>query len=150
YLINLGNPDPSLWAQAVTAFTDELERAEALGLSCVVVHPGSHMGAGLEAGLGRVTAALDQSLARTAGYRVKVALENTAGAANPSGGRHALGLGRFGLCSTGHPCAAGPNVSLVPRAPAPASVLRSLPGLRGLGGRLGRSRRVGGGVSAWW
>src|SRR5438128_2560332 len=41
YLINLGNPDTSLWAQAVTAFTDELERAEALGLSCVVVHPGS-------------------------------------------------------------------------------------------------------------
>src|SRR2546430_16856310 len=33
YLINLGNPDASLWAQAVTAFTDELERAEALGLS---------------------------------------------------------------------------------------------------------------------
>src|SRR5437660_185648 len=31
YLINLGNPDASLWAQAVTAFTDELERAEALG-----------------------------------------------------------------------------------------------------------------------
>src|SRR5262245_24980414 len=35
YLINLGNPDPGLWTQAVTAFTDELERAEALGLSCV-------------------------------------------------------------------------------------------------------------------
>ena len=27
YLINLGNPDPALWAQAVTVFTDELERA---------------------------------------------------------------------------------------------------------------------------
>jgi len=51
YLINLGNPDTSLWAEAVTAFTDELERAEALGLSCVVIHPGSHMGAGLEVGL---------------------------------------------------------------------------------------------------
>ncbi len=73
------------WAQAVAAFTDELERAEALGLSCVVIHPGSHMGTGLEAGLGRVVAALDESLARTAGYRVKIALENTAGAGNTIG-----------------------------------------------------------------
>src|SRR4029453_12457729 len=85
YLINLGNPNTALWAQAVTAFTDELERAEALGLSCVVIHPGSHMGTGLEAGLGRVVAALDESLARTAGYRVKIALENTAGAGNTIG-----------------------------------------------------------------
>ena len=79
YLINLGTPNSALWSQAVTAFTDELERAEALGLSCVVIHPGSHMGAGIEAGIGRVTAALDEALGRTAGYRVKVALENTAG-----------------------------------------------------------------------
>ena len=85
YLINLGNPDSALWAQAVTAFTDELERAEALGLSCVVIHPGSHMGTGIEVGFARVVAALDESLARTAGYRVKVALENTAGAGNTIG-----------------------------------------------------------------
>src|SRR5881628_609728 len=85
YLINLASPHPSAWAQAVTAFTDELERAEALGLSCVVIHPGSHMGAGLEAGLRRVIAALDQVLARTSGCRVKVALENTAGGGNSLG-----------------------------------------------------------------
>jgi deoxyribonuclease-4 len=85
YLINLGNPNPVLWSQAVSAFTDELERAEALGLSCVVIHPGSHMGTGLDAGLARVTAAVDASLARTAGYRVKIALENTAGAGNTIG-----------------------------------------------------------------
>src|SRR5207249_6261544 len=78
YLINLASPDATAWAQAVDAFTDELERGEALGLSCVVIHPGSHMGAGLETGLRRVIAALDQVLARTSGCRVKVALENTA------------------------------------------------------------------------
>src|SRR5258705_12298214 len=43
------------------------------------------MGTGIEAGIGRVTAALDESLARTAGYRVKIALENTAGAGNTIG-----------------------------------------------------------------
>ena len=85
YLLNLASPDPAAWAQSVSAFTDELERAEALELSCVVIHPGSHMGAGLEVGLRRVTAALDETLGRTAGYRVKVALENTAGGGNSLG-----------------------------------------------------------------
>lgn len=85
YLINLASPDAEAWAQAVDAFTDELERGEALGLSCVVIHPGSHMGAGLEPGLRRVIRALDRALARTAGCRVKVALENTAGGGNSIG-----------------------------------------------------------------
>src|SRR2546426_10026119 len=85
YLINLASPDATAWAQAVDAFTDELERGEALGLSCVVIHPGSHMGAGLEPGLRRVIGALDGALARTAGYRIKVALENTAGGGNSVG-----------------------------------------------------------------
>ena len=85
YLINLAAPEAAAWERAVDAFTDELERAEALRLSCVVIHPGSHLGAGLEAGLARVTAALDEVARRTSGYRVKIALENTAGAG------HALG-----------------------------------------------------------
>jgi deoxyribonuclease-4 len=120
YLINLGNPNTALWAQAVAAFADELERAEALGLSCVVIHPGSHMGAGLEAGLGRVTAALDESLARTAGYRVKIALENTAGAGNSIGRtfgelatliERAARPERIGVCvDTCHLFAAGYNL----------------------------------------
>src|SRR4030095_1493844 len=116
YLINLGNPDSALWAQAVTAFTDELERAEALGLSCVVIHPGSHMGAGLETGPARVTAAWAESLARPPGYRVKIALENTAGAGNSIGRtfgelatliERAARPERIGVClDTCHLCAA--------------------------------------------
>lgn len=85
YLINLAAPDAAGWNRALDAFTDELERAEALRLSCVVIHPGSHRGAGLEAGLARVSAALDEVTRRTPGYRVKVALENTAGAGHAIG-----------------------------------------------------------------
>ncbi len=92
YLINLAAPSAPAWRQAVDAFTDELARAEALGLSCVVIHPGSHLGEGAAAGLARVTAALDEVTRRTAGYRVKVALENTAGAGNVVGAR----LGELG------------------------------------------------------
>jgi len=85
YLINLAAPDPVAWRRAVDVFVDELTRSEALGLDCLVIHPGSHLGAGREAGLARVTAALDEALRRTPGYRVRVALETTAG------GGHAIG-----------------------------------------------------------
>jgi deoxyribonuclease-4 len=85
YLINLAASGAASWRQAVDAFTDELERAEALGLASVVIHPGSHGGEGVDAGLARVVAALDEVTRRTAGYRVRIALENTAG------GGHTLG-----------------------------------------------------------
>lgn len=105
---------------AMNTFTDELERAEALGLRCVVIHPGSHMGAGLVAGLARVTRALDEVTRRTDGYRVKVALENTAGAGHAIGKRFAE-LGqlvararrpeRLGVCiDTCHLFAAGYDI----------------------------------------
>ena len=120
YLINLASPNPTAWTQAVAAFTDELERAEALGLSCVVIHPGSHMGAGLEPGLRRVTAALDETLARTRGYRVKIALENTAGGGGSIGRTfaelaalidHAARPERLGVCvDTCHLFAAGYDI----------------------------------------
>lgn len=120
YLINLCRADTPASRQAIDAFTDELERAEALGLTCVVIHPGSHLGAGLEAGLACVTAALDEALARTAGYRVKVALENTAGA-GATVGRTFAELGallrrsarpeRLGVCiDTCHLFAAGYDI----------------------------------------
>jgi deoxyribonuclease-4 len=85
YLVNLGTPVDAEWRHAIAAFHDELERAEALGLPFVVIHPGSHKGAGLEAGLARVAAALDELTRRTAGYRVRIVLENTAGAGDTIG-----------------------------------------------------------------
>jgi deoxyribonuclease-4 len=85
YLVNLASPSPEGWRQAVDAFTDELERAEALGLACVAIHPGSHLGTGVPAGLARVATALREALGRTRGYRVRIALENTAGAGGTLG-----------------------------------------------------------------
>jgi deoxyribonuclease IV len=79
YLINLAAPAEAEWKRAVAAFQDELERAEALGLPFVIIHPGSHRGEGLDKGIGRIGAALDEVIARTRGYRVMVLLENTAG-----------------------------------------------------------------------
>lgn len=79
YLINLASPDGELWQKSLDAFIVELERAEALGLRGVVMHPGSHTTASVEEGLARVIRALDIALERTAGQRVGIWLENTAG-----------------------------------------------------------------------
>jgi deoxyribonuclease-4 len=85
YLINLATPDPAERARAVAALVDDLERAERLGLPFVVLHPGSHRGAGVEAGLATLVSALDEATRRTEGWSVRVALENTAGAGNSLG-----------------------------------------------------------------
>jgi deoxyribonuclease-4 len=85
YLINLAAPTPDEWRRAVSAFHDELARAEALGLDFVVIHPGSHRGDGVDSGIRRIGAALDEVIARTRGYRVMVLLENTAGAGGTIG-----------------------------------------------------------------
>ena len=79
YLINLATPDDTLWHKSQDALVDDLERCERLGLPGLVIHPGSHMGSGEEAGIARITAALDAVHARLPGYDAQVWLEVTAG-----------------------------------------------------------------------
>jgi len=43
YLINLGNPDEQKLEKSRTAFIDELNRADTLGLKLLNFHPGSHL-----------------------------------------------------------------------------------------------------------
>lgn len=79
YLINLASPDDELWQKSLEAFVIELERAEALGLAGVVMHPGSHLESSPEEGLQRIVEALSEVHRRTSGYRVETWLETTAG-----------------------------------------------------------------------
>jgi len=85
YLINLATPVPAEWRRAVDVFHDELERAEALGLPFVIIHPGSHRETGLDGGVRRVARAIDELHARTRGHRVRIVLENTAGGGSSIG-----------------------------------------------------------------
>src|SRR5262249_55421405 len=54
YLINLASPDDALRQKSLEAFTIELERAEALGLMGVVMHPGSCLDSSEDEGLSRI------------------------------------------------------------------------------------------------
>jgi len=79
YLINLAAPDPAILGKSRAALADELSRAAALGLEGVVVHPGAHLGEGVEAGLDAVARSLDAILAELPAAGPRVLLELTAG-----------------------------------------------------------------------
>jgi deoxyribonuclease-4 len=79
YLINLASPDDVLWQKSLKAFTIELERAEALGLLGLVMHPGSCVTCTEDEGLARVITALDAAHQSTKGFRTLTLLETTAG-----------------------------------------------------------------------
>lgn len=79
YLINLCSPEDALWNKSLEAFLVELDRCETLGIRYLVTHPGSHTGAGEEAGLSRLIRALDRIHAQRPRQDVMVLLETTAG-----------------------------------------------------------------------
>ncbi len=79
YLLNLGTPDEALWTRSRDMLITELERCEALGVGWLVLHPGSHVGSGEEAGLARVAQGLGEVHAATPGFCAQILLETTAG-----------------------------------------------------------------------
>ena len=79
YLINLASPDDDLWNRSIDSMTLELEAPRRSGWARLVAHPGAHLGSGEEHGLGRIARAIDEVHRRTAGVRVRIALESTAG-----------------------------------------------------------------------
>src|SRR2546428_12871357 len=86
YLINLSATSRRMLGVARTAFIEELERAQVLGIPYVIFHPGAHMGKGVPAGLYRVTESLDHCLSRADAPGVTPVLEKTAGV-GPAPGR---------------------------------------------------------------
>jgi deoxyribonuclease-4 len=79
YLINLAAATAGLREQSITALGDEMDRAEALGLDGLVMHPGSYT-TGTEAeGLRLIADALAVLLRARPGSRTMILLEHTAG-----------------------------------------------------------------------
>lgn len=80
YLINLASHKEEIRVKSVQAMAAEIERAAALNIPYIVMHPGSHGGDGVDAGLERFVKHLDEAieLAEKAND-VMVLIENTAG-----------------------------------------------------------------------
>jgi deoxyribonuclease-4 len=79
YLINLASPEGELRRRSLDTFVEELRRASLLGLSHLVVHPGTHGGDGENTGIRRIAEGLDEIQERATDCPVSVALEGTAG-----------------------------------------------------------------------
>jgi deoxyribonuclease IV len=79
YLINLAAPADELFQKSIDAFVMEWERTERLGLDHLVMHPGSHVGSGDDAGLRRVIHGLNEAAKRCQGFHSRVLIETTAG-----------------------------------------------------------------------
>ncbi|HVL67795.1 MAG TPA: deoxyribonuclease IV [Vicinamibacterales bacterium] len=120
YLINVGTAQPALRAQSIAALREELDRAEALGLDGLVMHPGSYT-SGTEAdGLRLIAEALQQLLADRPRAKTKLLLEHTAGQGTNLGHRfehlaeiiqRLRGSRRVGVClDTCHLLAAGYDI----------------------------------------
>jgi deoxyribonuclease IV len=79
YLCNLAAPDDTVYEKSVTALSATVDTACAIEAEGVVFHVGSHLGAGLDAGLERVEKAMRTVLDRCSDT-TWLLMENSAGA----------------------------------------------------------------------
>ena len=79
YLINLATAHRPLRAQSLAAMADELDRAEALGLQGVVLHPGCYTAGSEAAGLDFIADGLLELFAARRRGKTMIILEHTAG-----------------------------------------------------------------------
>ena len=117
YLINLATTFATLREQSMAAFIDELDRAEALGLMGVVIHPGTCTAGSEDEGLRLIADAIREACEARPHLKTLVLLEHTAGQGRTLGHRfehlaaiigHLRGSARVGVClDTCHLFAAG-------------------------------------------
>ncbi|MCI9314470.1 MAG: deoxyribonuclease IV [Lachnospiraceae bacterium] len=78
YIINLANTvNPSTYELAVEFLALEIQRTAAMGSKVLILHPGAHVGAGVEAGIDRIAQGLNEVL--TGQEDCCIALETMAG-----------------------------------------------------------------------
>lgn len=78
YIINVGNTTkPETFQLGVDFLRSEIERTEALGAKQIVLHPGSHVGQGVDKGLPKIIEGLNEVLHKD--QDVQIALETMAG-----------------------------------------------------------------------
>jgi len=79
YLINLAAPPGPLRQQSIAAMADEMDRADALGLLGVVLHPGCYTAGSEAAGLDLIAGGLLELFAARRRGKTMIILEHTAG-----------------------------------------------------------------------
>ena len=170
YLINLGHPDDDGLEKSRASFIEEMSRCEALGLTLLNFHPGSHLNRiTVDESLRRVADSINIALDRTHG--VTAVIENTAGQGSNLGFSfyHLAAIidrvedkSRVGVCiDTCHAFAAGYDLGTAAGCEATFAEFDSVVGfryLRGMhlndamkpvGSRVDRHAPLGDGCIGW-
>jgi len=84
YIVNLANDDEVKFNFAVQFLKDELKRCSQLGIKNVVLHPGSHVGIGIDAGICNIARGLNMILGEV---DVRILLETMAGKGSEVGSK---------------------------------------------------------------
>lgn len=79
YLINLATTNEVFYEKSIAAMIDELQRAARLGVWAVVLHPGAHLGSGIDMGIDQIARSLDRIHAQIPGCPTITLLETAAG-----------------------------------------------------------------------
>ncbi len=77
YLINLASKNEEIFKKSVSCLIDDLERCKMLKIPFEVIHPGSHLGEGVDKGIERIIKGIDLVFKKV--KDVGIALENVAG-----------------------------------------------------------------------
>lgn len=79
YLINIASPEPALNEKSYKSLKEEMERCELLKIPNLVMHPGSHVGSGEEAGMNTLADRINRMFDQLGENSVTLLLEATAG-----------------------------------------------------------------------
>lgn len=121
YLINIASANPELLEKSINAFREELERAAALGIPQVVMHPGSAKDDTRESALSRAAQSFDRIFEAIPENKTTVLIETMAGQGSCLGStfeeiasiiRASDHPDRFGVCfDTCHSFVAGYDIA---------------------------------------
>jgi len=122
YLINLASAKAEVAEKSQVALAGELARCALLGIEFVVMHPGAHLGSGVEKGIERIATGIDRAIEDSGqSNQVEILLETTAGQGSSLGGsflelaaiiRQSRHPERLGVClDTCHIFAAGYDIA---------------------------------------
>lgn len=140
YLINLASPESRLYEFSIEAYIEDILEAHSLKADYIVTHMGSHKKTSEEAGIERLTQALNIILEKTKNSKVGILLENTSGSGSWLGYKFshhkAIIEGikhkeRIGLClDTAHAYSAGYDIATKAGLELLLSEIGSLVGLK--------------------
>ncbi len=77
YLINLASPTEEIFEKSINALIDDLERCNSLKIPFTIIHPGSHLGEGVDKGIERIVIGIERVFEKV--KKGGIALETVAG-----------------------------------------------------------------------